>query len=164
MSVSDYIQIATFIVVLVTMIIFSRMLLLQYRMYKAQMLKDRFETYWRTYGSVTSNEIKEAMLFPEDYMSREKFESYYQKNELALHKYIHLYHLYEYLAFNYLLKNIKYSDPLGNHWTRHWLDNLTDQKEFLDVHEYCKLFYPDFSKYVDEFFKKKIHRAKKDYP
>ena len=127
-------------------------MVIQNRLYWAQLLRDRFETYWKTYGSVSDAEIKEFERFPEDYMNVKKYEAHYKNHPKDLHKYIHISHLYEFLAFSYVLRKVKLKDPLGEQWSKRWAKMLITQKEFLDVHEYYRSLYPDFADYIDKIF------------
>jgi hypothetical protein len=50
------------------------------------------------------------------------------------------------------LKESKIIDPLGQ-WTETWTRDLCEIKEFIDVHDFHKRFYPNFGKYIDEIRK-----------
>lgn len=160
MTTPDYIQIAILIVMFGTMLVFLRMVILQNRLLKSQIIRDRFESYWKTYGSVSESEMREAHLLPENYMNTEKYEQFYKHNEEALYRYIQVSHLYEFLAFSHLLKDKKLVDPLGEIWTVRWLKTLIGYKEFEDVHSYFKCSYPEFAKYVDELRLRNNHNKK----
>jgi hypothetical protein len=150
MKISDVIQIAILIVLAGTLIFVWRQHIIQNRVLKAQILRDRLEMYWKTYQPVSDEEVKEFHLLVEDYMDKIKYENNYKDNDEAIRKYITLLRLYEYLAFTYSLKRLKLPDPLGGEWTEHWIRDLFDYKEFLDVHEYHKYYYPEFRKFIDK--------------
>ena len=125
----------------------------QNRLLKAQILGDRLEMYWKTYDPVTDEEIREFHLLPDDYIDKEKYDTHYKNDPEATRKYISLLSLYEYLAFTYSLKKLKLPDPMGYNWTERWAIDLLEYKEFIDVHEYHKNYYPEFGKFIDNILK-----------
>lgn len=150
MSISDKIQIAILIVLAGTLLLIWRQQITQNRVLKAQILRDRLEMYWKVLEPIKEDVLKEFHLLVEDYMDKNKYEEIYRDNYDAIRKYITLLRLYEYLAFTYSLKRLKLPDPLGGEWTEHWARDLLDYKEFLDVHEYHKDYYPEFRKFIDK--------------
>ena len=111
--------------------------------------------YWKTYEPVAEEEIKEVEIWPEDYFDKDKYDSYYKGNHDLVRKYIGMSKLYEFLAFTYALKQLKIRDTIGDHWTKLWTDQLSKQKQFLDVHESYRHYYPEFTKFVDTLIKEK---------
>ncbi len=150
MSASDFIQIGVFSVLLATLIAIWLSMRVQNRLFYAQILRDRFEMYRWTYEPVSDEEVHELKVFPEDYMDKTKWKSNYRGNPKAIRKYIIMSHLYEYLAFTYAIRELGLPDPLGNRWVELWTRRLIGKREFIDVHEYYKDFYPDFAKLVED--------------
>lgn len=152
---SDFIQICILIVLFATLLAILRQMVIQNRLFKAQLLRDRFEMYWKTYEPIAEEEIKELEVYPNAYMDNKKYETSYKGNPISIRKYIGMSKLYEFLAFTYALKQLKLQDPMGYRWTELWTEELVSQKEFLDAHEYWGHYYPPFAKFVDELIKKK---------
>lgn len=149
MTISDAIQIAILLVLAGTLVLVWRQIIIQNRVLKAQLLRDRFEMLWKTHEPVSDDELKEFHLLMEDYMDETIYENNYKGNNEAIRRYISLLGLYIYLAFTYSLKKLKIPDPLGPEWTEHWATDLLNYKEFIDVHEYLKRFYPEFGAFID---------------
>lgn len=149
MAPSNYIQLAGAIISAVALCAILRQLVVQNRIFKAQMLRDRFDMYWKTVEPVSDDSVRQLRLCPEDYMDRSLYESHYKANADALRKYIYMLQLYEYLAFTYGLKQYKLPDPLGYTWAEMWTRDLLAESEFLEVHRYHKPYYPYFAAYVD---------------
>ncbi|MBI3089690.1 MAG: hypothetical protein HYY96_03410 [Candidatus Tectomicrobia bacterium] len=148
MPVTDYIQIVIAVVLTGTLVILAWQLVIQNRLLKAQVLDSRFQMYWKTYEPVSDAEVEQVNLYPEDYMSEERYQIY-RENPTAIRKYLGLLSLYEYLAFSYSLKKLRLPDPLGYTWTERWAKDLLGYPEFLEVHNYHREYYPDFAKYID---------------
>lgn len=155
MSASNYIQLAGAIVSVFALFAILRQLIVQNRILKAQMLKDRFDMYWKTVEPVSDGTLSQLALYPEDYMDRGVYESAYKGNPDALRRYVYMMQLYEYLAFTYSLKQYKLPDPLGYGWTEKWTRDLLAEKEFQDVHRYHGPYYPYFAAYVDRLLQAK---------
>jgi hypothetical protein len=152
---ADVIQIGILIVLFFTLLAILRQMILQNRIFSAQILRDRFEMYWKTLDPVSEREIKELEVYPDDYIDRKVYDKSYKGKPDAIHKYIEMMKLYEYLAFSYALKQLRLPDPLGYHFTEMWAAELIAQKEFVDAHEYHKAYYPEFAKFVDQLINKK---------
>ena len=149
MTMADIIQIAILVILTVTMLLFLRQLRLQSRVLNAQLLRDRFEMYWKTYEPVTEEDVQELHLYPDDYMDNDKYQKVYKDNPQKIRRYIGMLTLYEYLAFSYTLKTLHLPDPLGYKWTERWTRDLLENDEFRDVHLYQKEYYPEFAVYID---------------
>ena len=149
MSKGDYIQIGILLILTATLIAIVWQIRTHNRLFFAQVLRDRFDIYWKTYNPISDAQINEFELFPDDYIIIEKYENDYKGKKDAIHKYLICLQLYEYLAFAFKLKDAKIIDPMGQ-WTKEWARDLCDKKEFMDVHDYHKRFYPNFGKYIDE--------------
>ena len=87
MSTSDVIQIAIPLVLLATLIAVSRSMVVQNRLFKAQLLRDRFDMYRWTLEPLTENHIKDLEAYPDDYMDRSKYENEYKDNDQGIRKY-----------------------------------------------------------------------------
>jgi len=153
MSIGDYIQTGIMLILAATLIALLVQMRTQNHLLKAQILGDRLEMYWKTFEPVTEEEISEFHLLIDDYMDKEKYDNYYKNEPEATRKYISLLSLYEYLAFTYSLKKLKLPDPMGYNWTERWAKDLLEYKEFRDVHEYHKDYYPEFGKFIDNTLK-----------
>lgn len=159
MDTGDYIQTAILLVLTATLFAWVWQIVIQNRLLKAQILRDRLEMYWQTYEPVSDDEVQELHLIPEDYMDKLKYEVHYKKNPEAIRRYITMLALYEYLAFTYSLIKLKLPDPLGYDWTKRWAKDLLEYIEFLYVHEYHNEYYPEFAAYVDGVLKNKKNRS-----
>lgn len=149
MNMSDLIQIAILFVLLGTLVIVGWQTVLQNKFLRAQLLRDRFEMYWKTYEPVTDDEVAELQRFPEDYMDRDLYDRKYAGHEDRIRKYISMLQLYEYLAFTHGLQTLGLEDPLGYEWTRRWTRDLIHEEEFLEVHNYHRFYYERFAKFID---------------
>ncbi len=149
MSPTDWILVVTAAMYGITLIAILLQLRSQNRMFMGQMLKDRFDMYWRTVEPVSDAAVKQLTLFPEDYMDRELYEKHYKADSDAIRKYIYIVQIYEYLAFTYGLKRYRLPDPLGYEWTEMWTKDLLGEREFIEVHRYHWRYYPYFASYVD---------------
>jgi len=149
MSKTEYIQFGIGVIYLGTLVVILGQVFVQNRIFKAQMLKDRFEMYWKTVEPVSEVAVRQLTVFPADYMDASLFKSKYQGNDDAIRKYIYVLQVYEYLAFTYGLKRYHLPDPLGYQWTEAWTHDLLSEPEFLEIHTYHKGYYPYFASYVD---------------
>lgn len=155
MCVNDIIQILALVVLAGTLIITLRQVIIQNRLFKAQLFRDRFEMYMKTYEPTSEGEIRQLEDYPDDYMDRELYETIYKGNPRAIRKYINMSYLYEYHAFIHALKTLKLPDPIGYAGSELWVKDLTDDKEFVSVHNYYKPYYPEFAKYIDALIRNK---------
>ena len=153
MSLGDYIQIGILFVLTATLIALVWQIRTYNRLFNAQVLKDRFEIYWKTYDPISDSQITEFELIPEDYINLEKYEKHYKGEKDAIRKYLIYLQLYEYLAFSHKLDELGITDPLG-HVTEKWTRDLLKVNEFIDVHDHQKRFYPEFSKLIEAYWPK----------
>ena len=147
---SDYIQATIALIYLVILVFILFQLIIQNRIFRAQVLRDRFEMYWKIWEPVSDAQVNELRLYPDDYLSKDKYESQYRNDEKALRKYIYMLNVYEYLAFSYATRRLSLPEPLGRKWTTRWLSDLVEEQTFLDVHEYHKPFYPEIAAFIDK--------------
>jgi hypothetical protein len=154
MSPTDWIQMITAAIFGITLVAILLQLRSQNRMFMGQMLKDRFDMYWKTVEPVSDAAVKQLTLCPEDYMDRDFYEKHYKGDPDAIRKYIYILEIYEYLAFTYGLKRYELPDPLGYEWTEMWTKDLLAEREFIEVHQYHKRYYPYFAAYVDGLSRK----------
>ena len=155
MTTSDIIQLAILAVLAATLTAVFRQLMIHNRLLQAQILRDRFDMYWKTYEPVSDADMEELRLVPDDYMNLQKYETTYKNNPTALRKYVSLLQTYEYLAFCFLLKRLQLPDPLGYAWTEKWATDLLEHKEFVDVHQHQKKYYPEFAEFIARAIRKR---------
>jgi len=153
MTISDWVQLGMLGVVGLTLLVLLWQVVIQNRLAKAQILRDRFEMYWQTYSPVTDAHIAELRLAPDEYVPLEKYETEYSKSEAAIRKLIGMGMLYEYLAFLHTLRAMRVPDPLGQEWLAIWTADLAKHKEFRDVHEHWRDYYPAYAAFVDAIVK-----------
>lgn len=154
MEPRDWIELASVFVLLLTLLVLIRQVAIQNRLANAQLLRDRFEMYWRTYEPVGERQIEELRLNPTDYMPIEKYDEL-KDDDARLRRYVMNAQLVEYLAFLFALRKLKIPDPLGRRWLEHWIEDLTDQNEFAEVANYYERYYPDFARFVGRILSKK---------
>jgi len=150
MVIGDVIQSLILAVLSISVLMLVLQTRLQNRLLRAQLLRDRLDMYWKTYEPVTDEHVREFNDYPEDYMHRQLYERSYKGHPEAIRRYIYMSMLYEYLAFTYGLKTLSIGDPLGYHWTRRWTRDLSAAKEFQDVHEQYRGYYPHYEAFVDQ--------------
>lgn len=149
MDIGDLIQLANVIVIMITLLVLLWQTIIQNRLSKAHLLRDRFEMYWRTYEPVSDQEVSEFHLKPTNYISQEQYDTLYKNDDKAIRKSIMMAKHYEYLAFLHTLKNMGLSDPLGSHWGELWTEFYIADEEFRHIHESYRNYYPEFAKFVD---------------
>jgi len=146
LTVDQKIQLAIVIILAVTLSLILLQLWTQFRLAKAQLLRDRFEMYIRTNEPVTDEHIKELKLYPADYMDVELYKLKYN-NDQSLRKYIYMATLYEYLAYT---QDMPYAKFLNSGFTEMWVNDLCQEDEFRDVHKYYEKYYPRFAEIVEK--------------
>ena len=146
--VKDWAPLGAIILTLINVGFLTVQVLRQNKISKAQLLKDRFEMYWKIYGSITDDEIKLVHARPEDFMPRETYVKFKEEDEV-LRKYVLMSELVEYLAFTHELKNYGIKDTFGSDWVKLWTRDLKAVPEFLEIKEYYRDYYPKFAKFVD---------------
>lgn len=147
---------------LVTVVILASTLMLtvhhQRKQMQAQLLKDSFEMYWRTYEPVSDAQFEEVVRFCEDYFDRRVFTESYANDPQKVRRYLHMSKLYEYFAYSRKMHALRLQDPFGPDWLAMWTRDLADVPEFRDVHEYYRGYYPEFAQAVDS----EIARKRRD--
>jgi len=122
---------------------------IQNNLYKAQILRDRFDLYNSTKGLITTKHIDDFKKFNQDYI--DEYTKYYSENEDNIHTYLYFGKIYEYLLYVYKLKEkYKLDDPIGDAWEKKWLKEYSDEQAFKDLRKFNKEFYPDFEEYLEE--------------
>jgi hypothetical protein len=148
MQVSDIIQISILAILTLTLIAIYRQFILQNKIFKAQLLKDRYEMYSKTYDVVTDDHVINFNDFPNDWIDNDLYERKYKNNEKKIRRYLNISKTYEYLAFTWKIKSLKIPDMLGDNWIKMWVEQLIDNDEFLDVYDSYKGYYPDFENFI----------------
>jgi hypothetical protein len=121
---------------------------LQNRLVAAQLLRDRFDMYWRTYAPLTDDEIRTFLSVPDDLMSEDRYEAV-KSDANALRRYLTLARTYEYMAFTYAMRKAGIPDALGDQWLDRWAKDLTAHGEFLEINQYYRPYYPQFALFID---------------
>jgi len=124
---------------------------IQTSLFRAQLLRDQFESYWKTYAPVTDEQVADFYLYPDDYMLRTRSHEKYNNNDAAVRRFIYMSMLYEFLAFT--IKGDTTADsgaPLGRDWVKLWTSELVSSLEFRDVHQQYRGYYPEYELVVDE--------------
>lgn len=151
--IGQVIQLGILVVLTITLVAIYKQHELQNKLFKAQVLKDRFEMYWNTYAPVSDDELRSFTDHPDDWITSELYESAYRNNPVKIRRYISTSKKYEYLAFTYRMKTLEIEDPLGDHWLEKWTEDLLSEEEFFDVHDSYKGYYQDYEKYVNDMRK-----------
>jgi hypothetical protein len=126
-------------------------LIQQTRLRKAELRRDRFEMYWRTYDPVTNLQVDEFEMYVYDYMDDDIYQAKYKDNKDGIKRYIMIGQLYEYYAFGYPLRRMGIEDPLGQDWLTLWVDDklkVDPDGVFADVCEQYGHYYPEFARFV----------------
>ena len=155
MGIVDYFQVVNVLIITVTLIILVWQAIIQNRVSKAQLLRDRFEMYWQLWQPVSDEQVAEFQMIPAEAIDMEIYETKYKNDAPAIRKYIILAQIYEYLAFLHTLKEMGIEDPLGEHWEDTYIMDLLNFPEFLDVHKSYYDFYPPFARSVDQLITKR---------
>ena len=144
-----------FIILTATLFIYIRQINIQNRLYKAQVLRDRFDMYNETEELITEEHIKDFKRFPEDYIKKSTYWLHYLDQDDKIFKYLYFGKKYTYLLFVYTLKErLKLHDVIGDAWEKESFKNIKKYPEFHDVREFNKKFYSDFDKYLEIHIKK----------
>ena len=152
-SNSVFIQFLVLIVLLITLVLVLIQTITQNKLYKAQILRDRFDLYNNTKGLITDKHITDFKNFSQDYIN--EYTEYYSKSNDNIHTYLYFGKIYEYLLYVWELKD-KYNlkDPLGNEWEQKWLIEYKDEQAFADLREFNKEFYSDFDGHLEKQIQK----------
>ena len=149
MQITDLVQVLILSVMLLTLIVILFQLRIQNDALTAQTYRDRFDLYWQTYEPTSLEELEDVRAFPQEYMDITLYNEVYAQDERKLRRYLCCLALYEYLAFSHALKKLKIRDPIGPRWTEQWTDDLLQETEFGDVHNYIGRYWPDFAEFVE---------------
>lgn len=149
-TTADKIELAGVIVIAITLLVQLWQTIIQNRLSRAHLLRDRFEMYWRTYEPVPDQAVSDFHLKPTDYISQEEYDKLPENDDKTIRKYIMMAKHYEYLAFLHTLKKERLRDPMGDQWLELWTKFYMTDREFLHIHENYQNYYPDFAKFVDE--------------
>lgn len=150
MQLLDWIQVGNLLIVTATLGALLWQTVLQNRMTRAQMLKDRWEMYWRLYEPITEEHVRTLEANPEDYVPMEKYLERYKDKPERIRRLIYMAQMYEYLVFLWSWKKLGVKDPLGENWLALWTGGLGLEEEFLDINEHYRAFYPEFAAFVDQ--------------
>lgn len=150
MSPGEWIQLAIFFVLGITLVLLWRQTKIQNRLFDAQILKDRYDIYWNTYEPISSEQVEDFKLYPDEYIQYERYENEYKNNDKEIRKYLSMLKYYDSLIFLQKLKELKIPDPFGDHWAKMWVKDLWKEKEFRYIHEYVLDYHPDLKKFIDE--------------
>ena len=101
LSVSDFIQALNVIAVTLTLLVIAWRVKIANRLSKAQILKDRFEMYWKvTHHPTDQREVDAMRADPEkSYLDINRFNEYYKGDDNRIRNYIEYSEVYEYLRF-----------------------------------------------------------------
>jgi hypothetical protein len=146
--VKDWAPLGAVILTFINIGFLTFQVLRQNKISKAQLLKDRFEMYWKIYDSISDDEIKLVHACPDDFMPRATYVKF-KDNDGVLRKYALMSELVEYLAFTHELKNYGIEDTFGSDWVKLWTRDLKEIPEFMEIMEYYKEYYPKFAKFAD---------------
>src|SRR5262249_11895189 len=108
------------------------------------------DMYWKTYEPIGDDQIRDFEQNPIDYMPYDLYESEYKEDKMKIRKYIMLAQLFEYLAFLFALQKLRISDPFGHECLRLWTSDLSAHREFIEIKNHYRRYYPDFCKYADK--------------
>ena len=146
------IQLAIAIILVTTLSLIFLQLVLQKRLARAQLLRDRFEMYVKATEPVTNEHVEQLKLYTDDYMDIRLFNEKYEKDEKAIRKYIYMAVLYEYLAFTHAMPKARFLAP---NFLEMWVSDLCDNREFCEVHKHYRRYYPPFAEVVKKLLNKK---------
>lgn len=117
-------------------------LTLQNSLFKAQLLSQRFDMYWRTRAPISDEQVNEVAIAPDDVMDPEEYKNWYKDHPDDLRRYLYLARCYEYLAFAHSMKTLGLPDPLGDSWTQLWASDLARHPEFRKINSWYERYYP----------------------
>ncbi len=149
-------QIITTVILVVTLLAIWRSMKTQNKLFRSQLLRDRFDMYMTTWEPAADN-VEEFNLYPDLYRDASK-DLYYRENIQRIKRCVRMAQMYEYLAFVWALK-AQEPDLLGERWIKQWIKDLVGVTEFVDCHEHFgEEYYPDFYREVQ----KEVERVKKE--
>lgn len=149
LTATNWIAMVTAAIMTINLLFLTRQISIQNRIAKANLMRDRFEMYWKTYKPVTDDQVEDFHIYPEDWMPTSNYPKY-KNDENKIKKYIGMAQLFVYLAFNFYAMRLGIKDPFGRHWLRLWTADLTEEEEFLEVKDYYRPYYPEFCDFVEK--------------
>lgn len=159
MTLADKIQLAMLGVLACTVLLILVQTRTQNRMLKAQVSRDRFETFWQTVrSSVSEDDLRAFYSLRDDYIDSPVFKESYEGNDEKIRRYMKLLNLYDYLAFMHSQQKLRLPDPLKE-FAAQWAKDLLVHPEFLDVHKCHKEYYPEFAAFLEEIWKHQCENA-----
>lgn len=142
----------TAVILALTLPLILRQVRMQRKLFEAQLLYDQFQMYAKVNEPVSDERIEELRLYPKDFMDVKVYEKQYKDNNKAIHKYLYMSDLYEYLAFSYAMPPAEIPSIES---LEMWTSDLCEETEFSEVHEYYWKYYPTFAKVVKKLLKEK---------
>lgn len=149
MTLADTLQLASLVIITATLGALVWQTAISNRIAKGQLLRDRFEMYWKLYEPVSDAQVKLFHLNYRDYIDSERYEQAYKNNDDAARQYISVAQYYEYLGFLTVLDKMGIRDPLGPEVMDLWTADLIGIPAFRDVHNHFKKYYPAYATIVD---------------
>lgn len=150
----QWIQLGIAVILVVTLSLIFRQVRMQRQLLDAQLLSDRFEMYVKANEPVRDEKVKELKLYPDDFMDIRLYEKKYKDKDEAIHKYLYMAELYEYLAFTHAMP-MPEKPFLAPDFLKMWVTDLCQESEFEEVHEYYREYYPPFAEVVRKLLKAK---------
>jgi hypothetical protein len=150
MSLADTLQLANLLIITATLGALVWQTAISNRIAKGQLMRDRFEMYWKLYEPVSDAQVKLFHLNYRDYVDSERYERAYKNNDDAARQYISVAQYYEYLGFLAVLDKMGIRDPLGADVMKLWTTDLVGIPAFHDAHNHFKKYYPAYARIVDQ--------------
>jgi len=152
----QWIQLGIAVILAVTLSLILRQVRMQGRLLKDQLQYNQFQMYAKVNEPVSDERIEELKLYPQDYMDVKLYEEHYKDNNKdnnkAIHKYLYMSDLYEYLAFSYAMPPAEIPSIES---LKKWTSDLCEEREFREVHKYYWKYYPTFAEVVKKLLKEK---------
>jgi hypothetical protein len=169
MSFIDLLQLVFGIISSITVILLFWQTLMQNRLFRAQILKDKFDMYTQCQIPITDERLEIVYANPDRYMPRDVFDTLYKNDRAALRAFLYYDNLYQYLGLRYSMEKIGLPDP-NKDALKVWILELLDDPKFLQVHYSNKKYFGQFGIYVDNLidqnkqheFSKKINELIED--
>ena len=149
MTLADMLQLANLVIITATLLALVWQTTISNRIAKGQLMRDRFEMYWKLYEPVSDGQVKIFHLNHQDYVESDRYEQAYKDNDDAARQYVSVAQYYEYLGFLSALDDIGIRDPLGDDVMKFWTADLAGIPAFRDVHNHFKKYYPAYARIVD---------------
>ena len=154
-KLSKHLELFTFIVLIITLIVLVRQLRVTNSNNERNANFQHVQIFLTHVHSVTELEYDNFFIHLEDHIDYSVFKEHYEGNPDRIKSYIlmkkkYLYIFYTHLNFCTHLK----SDPSNNFIVETmpaWLNELAKYREFWDIHERHRVYYPGFAKWAAEF-------------